>query len=298
MFNEYRMFVRIIETGSLSATARELRLAPAQVSRRLAHLESRLGARLIERTTRRIALTDVGRQFFESVRPILDSVSDAEAAVSGRSTSARGMLQISAPTSFGRKHLAPHLKRFLDAHPDLTLQLNLSDLFVDLEAEGVDVALRIAVIDERDETVVRLADNRRVLCASPAYIAEHGEPLTLHELSRHRLLAADNQSPWRLATPMGSVLYRVRSFVRTNSSEVMRELIVAGVGIGLRSIWDVSEELADGRLKVVLPDHSGATNVGIYGIRSPRRANAAGIDAFIAFLRELYGPTPPWEAGR
>ena len=296
MFNEYRMFVRIIETGSLSATAREMRLAPAQVSRRLAHMESRLGARLIERTTRRIALTDVGRQFYDRIRPILENMSDAEAAVSGRSIAARGSLHVSAPTSFGRKHIAPHLKPFIDAHPDLTLQLNLSDLFVDLEAEGVDVAIRISVLDERDPSVVRLADNRRILCASPLYLAEHDEPQTLDDLARHRVIAAENQSPWRLSGPNGPIEHRVRSFVRTNSSDLVRELILAGVGIGLRSAWDINDEIAAGRVKPVLTAYSGAKDVGIYAIRSPRRANAAAIDAFIGFLRNLYGAKPYWEA--
>lgn len=295
MFNEYRMFVWIIESGSLSATAREMRLSPAQVSRRLASLEERLGARLIERTTRRIALTDQGRQFYERVRPILDSVADAEASVTGRSPSAHGVLQITAPTTFGRKHLAPHLKRFIDANPELTIQLSLSDLFVDLEAEGVDVALRIGVIDEKSPSVIRLADNRRVLCASPQYLAEHGEPETLADLGRHRLLAADSQSPWRLSGPAGAVSYRVRSLVRTNSSEVVRELVLAGVGVALRSPWDVSEEIAAGKLKVILPEYSGVTNVGVYAIKSARRANSLSVISFIKFLEELYTPKPYWE---
>lgn len=295
MFNEYRMFVWIIESGSLSATAREMRLSPAQVSRRLASLEERLGARLIERTTRRIALTDQGRQFYERVRPILDSVADAEAAVTGRSPSAHGMLQISAPTTFGRRHLAPHLKSFIDAHPELTVQLNLSDLFVDLEAEGVDVAIRIGVIDEKSPSVIRLADNRRVLCAAPQYLAEHGEPETLADLNKHRLLAADSQSPWRLTGPAGPVNYRVRSVVRTNSSEVVREMVLSGVGIALRSPWDVNEDLAAGRLQIVLPEYSGAPNVGVYAIRSTRRANSLSVISFIKFLEDLYGPKPYWE---
>lgn len=295
MIGEYELFARVVEAGSLSAAGRELGLSPAQVSKRIARLEDRLGVRLIERTSRHLALTELGRPFYERVRGILDSVGEAEALVSGRSPAARGLLRISAPTSFGRMHIAPHLKPFLDAHPSLTVELNLTDSYVDLDAEGVDLAVRIAVLDEGAGPATLLAPNRRLLCAAPLYLAEHGEPQTLASLRGHRLLAAANQSPWRLVGPEGPAVVRVRSAVRTNSSEVVRELLLSGVGVALRSTWDVSAELADGRLRPLLSEWAGATDVGIHAVRSARRGASPPVTAFVTYLQSLYGPRPYWE---
>lgn len=295
MGGEYEIFARVVEAGSLSAAARELGASPAMISKRIARLESRLGVRLVERSTRSLALTEPGRQFYERVRRILDEVADAEAAVSGRSVMQRSLLRISAPTSFGRLHLAPHLGRFIAEHPGVGIELNLTDSYVDLLAEGVDVAVRIAALQDTHSSATWLAPNRRALCAAPAYLDAFGEPQTLGQLRGHRLLAAANQSPWRLIGPEGPVSVRVRSFVRTNSSEVVRELVLGGVGVALRSTWDVAEELRSGRLKVVLPEFKGSADVAVYAMRSPRRANAAAIDAFVGFLQGIYGPTPYWD---
>ncbi|KAK0350216.1 hypothetical protein LTR94_029926, partial [Friedmanniomyces endolithicus] len=142
---------------------------------------------------------------------------------------------------------------------------------------------------------VRLASNRRVLCASPAYIAEHGEPRALRDLSGHRLLAAAGQSPWRLQGPNGAVWVTIDSRVATNSSEVVRELAVAGAGIALRSTWDIHQDLAAGRLRVVLPDHQGAQSVGLYAVHPRSDLVPASVVAFVAYLADLYGDHPPWE---
>jgi DNA-binding transcriptional LysR family regulator len=298
MLAEYEIFAAVVESGSITAGGRKLGLSPAMASKRIARLEDRLGVRLIERTTRQLSLTEPGRRFYERVVQILDSVGEAESLVSGRLAPSRGVLRVSAPTSFGRMHLAPHLKRFLDANPDLVVEINLTDSFVDLANEGVDVAVRIAALEEPDPDVVWLAPNRRVLCATPGYLAEHGRPEELSDLRGHRLLAAANQSPWRLSGPDGPAALRVRSFVRTNSSEVVRELVLAGVGVALRSTWDVSEELASGALSVVAPRYPGAADVAIHAVRSRRRAASTAVQAFVGFLQTLYGPVPYWESPR
>ncbi|WP_292082031.1 MULTISPECIES: LysR family transcriptional regulator [Brevundimonas] len=246
MLAEYEIFVRALEEGSLSAAARRLDLSPAVASRRLARLEDRLGVRLIERTSRRLAPTEAGRLVYDRAMQLLDGVEDLEALVSRRTTQARGLLRVSAPTSFGRRRLAPLLTPFLDAHPRLTLELNLTDAFVDLMAEDVDMAVRIGSYEASDPAMHRLAPNRRVLCAAPAYLAEHDAPETLDDLRHHAQLAAENQSAWRLEGPDGPVTFRARSRVRTNSSEVARELALAGAGIALRSTWDVGEDCATG----------------------------------------------------
>lgn len=295
MLAEYEIFVRALEEGSLSAAARRLDLSPAVASRRLARLEDRLGVRLIERTSRRLAPTEAGRLVYDRAAQLLEGVEDLEAVVSRRTTQARGLLRVSAPTSFGRRRLAPLLLPFLAAQPRLTLELNLTDAFVDLMAEDVDVAVRIGGYEAADPLMHRLAPNRRVLCASPAYLAEHGAPESLDDLRRHAQLAAENQSTWRLEGPEGAVVFRARSRVRTNSSEVARELALAGVGVALRSTWDVGDELRDGRLQVVLPQYAGSSDVAIFALTAGRARAETRVRAFIDFLSGLYGDVPEWD---
>lgn len=293
---DYALFARIVEAGSLSAAGRAVGLSPAMVSKRLARLEARLGVTLVNRTTRRLALTETGARFHADVVAILAAIREAEERLSGERGTIAGPLRVSAPTSFGRLHVAPYLKRFLDAHPAVELELNLSDGFSDLMAEKIDLAIRITPKVEPGLSARRLATSRRILCAAPAYVEAHGGPAALGELRGHRLLAADGQMPWRLTGPGGrTAQVDGRSHVRTNSSEVVRELALAGVGIALRSLWDISDDLAAGRLVRILPDHEGPADVGIYAVtpKLPRPLPSAA--AFADFLAEIHSPAPPWE---
>lgn len=295
MDHDYRLFARILDLGSLSAAGRELGLSPAAASKRLAALEQRLGARLIHRSTRRLAPTEAGRIFHDDVRAILAAAEAAEARVAGRAESPSGSLRISAPTSFGRLHVAPHLSGFLEHHPAVQVELLLDDGFVDLVADRIDVAIRIAT-EPRSAglTAQLLAPNRRVLCAAPAYLDRHGAPISLVDLVGHRLLAASNQTPWRLESAKARRVLDVDSHVRTNSSEVVRELALAGAGIALRSTWDVGRELGSGALRRILPDWQGATDVGIYAVHARAAPLPAAVRAYVAHLGALYAP-PPWE---
>ena len=293
--SDYEIFARVVRRGGLSAAGRELGLSPAMISKRLAQLEARLGARLLHRTTRQVTPTDLGRQFYDKVVAILAAIDDAEDFVSGQIGEARGILRISAPTSFGRMHLAPHLKRFLDAHPSLSLELDLTDEFIDLVAANVDVAIRIAALADSSLVAQRLAPNRRVLCATPAYLREHGTPQELADLRRHRLLAATAQTQWRLEGPQGPVGLRVQSFIRTNSSEVVRETVLASLGIAMRSTWDVGQELRRGQLTIVLPQYRGSADVAIYAVHPSRQFVSPNVKAFIQFLMNLYGKNPYWD---
>ncbi|MHA3790786.1 LysR family transcriptional regulator [Sphingomonas sp. YL-JM2C] len=295
MHEDYNLFVTIVEAGSLSAAGRRLRISPAMVSKRLARLEARLGVTLVHRTTRRLLLTDVGQGFYEDASHILDAVRTAEARVAGRVGQPGGRLRVSAPTSFGRMHVAPYLRAFLDRYPRIELSLDLDDGFVDLLGERIDVAIRIATRPEGSLVAHHLAENRRILCAAPAYLAAQGTPATLADLSRHRLLAADHQFPWRLEGPDGPVGLDGVSAVRTNSSEVARELTVAGLGIALRSTWDVGPALRDGSLVRILPEISGATDVAIYAVQPRGTAGAPNAGAFVDHFRALFSPVPPWD---
>ena len=295
MHEDYNLFMTIVDAGSLSAAGRRLRISPAMVSKRLARLEARLGATLVHRTTRRLLLTDVGQGFYEDASRILEAARAAEARVAGRVGQPGGRLRVSAPTSFGRLHIAPYLKGFLDRFPRIELSLDLDDGFVDLLGERIDIAIRIAAQPAGSLIGHHLAENHRILCAAPAYLVEHGTPETLADLGRHRLLAADHQLPWRLEGPDGPVSIDGTSAVRTNSSEVARELTIAGLGIALRSTWDIGPALRDGSLVRILPEISGATDVAIYAVQPRGAAGTPNALAFVDHFRALFSPVPPWD---
>lgn len=290
------IFARVAATGSMSQAARDLGLSPPVISKRIKRLEERLGTRLLQRTTRQIALTDAGRGFHERVLAILASVEEAENWVSQRAQQARGPLRISAPTTFGRLHVAPHLVRFLEKYPDISVDLSLSDSFVDVVGDGFDVAIRIADLADTSLVARKLAPNHRVLCASPDYLARMGTPSRIQDLARHRLLV-HNADHWRLEGPEGAVHVPVASVVSTNSSEVIREAVIAGMGIALRSTWDIGPELRSGRLVALLPAYRASHRVAIHAVYPSRRHLPQRTRVFIDFLLELYGPVPSWDQG-
>lgn len=193
-------------------------------------------------------------------------------------------------------HVAPHLGPFLDAHPGVHIDLVLSDSFVDLVAGGFDLAIRIGELPDSSLVVKRLAPNHRVLCASPAYLARHGAPQALADLSRHALIA-HNADHWRLEGPPGIETVRIEGRLRTNSSEVVREAALAGLGIALRSTWDVGPDLKAGRLVHVLPEWSGGRRIAIHAVYPSRRHMEQKVRVFIAHLTELYAPLPYWDEG-
>lgn len=290
------VFARVVSAKGMSAAGRELNLSPAVISKRIRRLEERLGVRLLQRTTRQIALTEAGHGFYERVITILSSVEEAEAwATRGRET-VRGVLRVSAPTSFGRMHVAPYLNRFLEKYQAVTVDLVLSDALVDIVGEGFDLAIRIADLDDSSFVARKLAPNHRILCASPAYLARYGTPDRIEDLSGHQLISHVGPE-WRLDGPNGPVQVRVHGPLRTNSSEVVREALLGGIGIALRSTWDIGPEVKDGQLVQVLPDYSGSKRVGIHAVYPSRRHLEQKVRAFVDFLQGLYGTTPYWDNG-
>jgi DNA-binding transcriptional LysR family regulator len=291
---DYALFVAVADGGSLSAAARGLGISPAMVSKRLQRLENRLGVSLVHRTTRRLVLTEAGARFRDDLAGVVAALGAAEARVTGARDAPAGPLRVSAPTSFGRLHVAPHLGAFLAAYPAVDLRFDLSDRFVDLLGERVDCAIRIARAVPDAVVAHRLGESRRILCAAPAYLANNGQPATIRDLARHRLLAADGQMPWRLVAGSRSVAVDHVSHVRTNSSEMVRELALGGVGIALRSLWDIGDALRDGRLVRVLPDWEGSAEVGIFAVHLRSPMVSAAVGAFVAFLHGTIDPAR-WE---
>jgi DNA-binding transcriptional LysR family regulator len=290
------VFARVVSAKGMSAAGRELNLSPAVISKRIRRLEERLGVRLLQRTTRQLALTEAGQGFYERVVSILSSVEEAEAWVARGSDTARGSLRVSAPTSFGRMHIAPALGRFLERYPAVGVDLVLSDSFVDIVGEGFDLAIRIADLQDSSLVARRLASNHRILCAAPAYLAKHGRPERIEDLAHHHLLA-HTAGEWRLEGPEGPCHVRLHGPLKTNSSEVVREAAVAGIGIALRSTWDVAPDLKSGRLVQVLPGYAGSKRVAIHAVYPSRRHLEQKVRAFVDFLQGLYGQTPYWDEG-
>jgi DNA-binding transcriptional LysR family regulator len=292
---DLEIFTRVVASGSMSEAARELGLQTPIISKRIKRLEERLGARLFHRTTRQISLTEAGEGFHERVLAALAGLEEAEAFLAGRSSAVTGRLRVSAPTSFGRMHIAPYLTRFFSLYPDVELQLTLTDAFQDLVAEGFDLAIRIGELPSSSLVARKLAPVRRILCATPDYIARHGTPSTIEDLEAHVCIPAHNNAYWQLIGPGGAVALRPIGPLSTNSSEVVREAVLSGLGIAFRSTWDVGPDLRAGRLVQVLPEWEGSSDVGLYAVYPSRQHLPAKVRAFIDFLADLYGPQPYWD---
>lgn len=287
---DMEVFVQVMTSGSMSAAGRELGLSPAGVSKRLKRLEEALGTRLLQRTTRQISPTEAGLNYFDRIRPLLAGIEEAENLVARRAETASGTLTVSAPTSFGRMHVAPHINVFMRNYPDVAINLQLSDEFVDLVGEGFDLAIRIGELTDSSLVARKLAGVRRILCAAPDYLTRQGTPDNLGDLADHICLAPHNNDIWKLEGPDGAVTYRPAGPLKTNSSEVIREAVIAGAGIALRSTWDINLELEAGKLVQVLPGYEGTRDIGIYALFASRQFLPAKIRVFIDFLAEIYGP--------
>ncbi|MCB1447291.1 MAG: LysR family transcriptional regulator [Rhizobiaceae bacterium] len=292
---DLEVFAKVVATGSMSEASRLLGLSPAVVSKRIKRLEDRLEARLLQRTTRQISLTEIGRGFHDRVVSALAGLEEAGAFVSGESGDMQGVIRISAPTSFGRMHIAPHLLGFMADHPKLSIELILTDQFTDLVADGFDLAIRIGELTDSSLVARRLAPVRRILCASPGYLQAHGVPGSIDDLRQHACIPAHNSDPWRLVGPEGPLTLRPEGRLATNSSEVVREAVLQGFGIALRSIWDIGEELRSGQLVQVLQAYEGSSNLALSAVYPSRRFLPAKIRAFIDYLASVYGATPYWE---
>lgn len=295
--SDLEIFARVVTAGNMSAAGREMGLSPAVVSKRVSHLEQRLAARLFQRTTRQLTLTEAGQGFYDRVVNILAGIEEAEAYVTRRNTIPRGTLKVTAPTAFGRVHIAPYLGDFLEQYPDITLDLDLSDNFIDIVGEGFDVAIRVAELKDSSLVARKLAPNHRVICAAPSYIEKRGEPESLADLAQHNCLAPTAQEVWRLQGPEGPVSVRVNGNIRTNSTEVVREAVLAGLGVALRSTWDVGPELKSGRLQIVLPDYQESPRVAVYAVYPCRQYVPAKLRVFVDYLAALFGPEPYWNKG-
>jgi DNA-binding transcriptional LysR family regulator len=278
-------FVSVVRTGSFTAAARHLGVPKSTLSRQVSRLEERLGARLLQRTTRRLSTTETGAAYFERCREAIEAIEDAERVAQDVSSSARGALRVSAPFDIGRDHLAPLLSEFRAAYPEIQLVLLLSQERVDLVAGGFDVALRGGEL--RDEGFVsrKLASSEVGLCASPDYLARRGRPVALEELARHDGVLMPFQpgdATWRLKGPDGMVAVPLPPWLVVNEWGVLRRAMLDGLGIGPMVLSSVAADLAQGRLARVLPEY-GLTG-GIYAVYPSRHHLSPKVRVFVDFM--------------
>jgi DNA-binding transcriptional LysR family regulator len=296
-FRQISTFVEVVARGSLSAAARAEGIAPAMIGRRLDALEQRLGVKLLQRTTRKLALTDEGAAFLEDCQRILADLEEAESAIAERSARATGHLMISAPAGFGRRHVAPLIPSFLAEHREVTADLNLSDRVVDVVGEGVDVAIRIANLTDSSLVGVKLADNRRVVVATPAYLKRKGIPRTLDDLARHNCLPISSQGSqrgWTFQDGGKTVTLKVEGNMVCNDGAVLHDWALDGKGLAWRSMWEVSSEIASGKLRTVLDEYAAPVS-DIYAVFAQRRHLPLRIRAFVDFLRRSYAAPGYWK---
>lgn len=294
--SDLELFARVMGMGSFSEAARALDMTPAAVSKRIARLERQLDVRLFQRTTRSLRVTSEGAAFHRHAQRILADVEAAREAMSRRATEPAGVLRVTVPASFGRRHISPVASAFLERYPDVTLDLSLTDGLVDLVEEGLDLAIRIVQPEDSSLIARRLAPSNRVLCAAPSYLERHGAPTTPAELVEHNCLLRQHQHVWTLDSPDGErEQVRVSGNLITNNAEVLRDATVAGLGIARKSTWDVGHLLQSGELVPVLPEYSVTTHTAIYAMYPSARFLPPRVSAFIDFLRASFGDPPYWD---
>ena len=279
-------FVRVVEAGSLSAAARALNTSLASVSRQLAALERRLGARLMNRTTRRIALTEGGRAYYERSKRVLADIEEAEAALSQHQAMPSGRLVVSAPIAFGQVYLAPIIAGFLARHPRIAIDLSLADRFVNVVEEGIDVALRVGTLADSSLIARRLGTFRRVVVASPAYLKSHAAPRRPVDIAGHDCLSFSmliDPVRWHFVADGKEIAVPIAPRLRCDNQLVLRQAAIDGAGLLLASSWFVREAVAAGRLQVVL-DEFETPVVPIHVVYPHARLLSAKVRAFVDYL--------------
>lgn len=289
------VFVRVADLGSFSWAGRELRLTPAAVTKRIAKLERRLGVRLFNRTTRKVQLTEEGSTYYDHCVRILKDIEWAESAIAADGAKPRGFIKVTAPTLFGRMWIAPLIPKFIDAYPELRVHLQLTDRLVNLLDEGFDVAVRNADLKDSSLIAHKLASDRRVVCATPAYFAKMGTPETPDDLLTHRCLLlrfpGTQQYRWYFEGPNGRLAVPVKGHMDSNSSDVLYQWTLAGHGLSLRSTAEVDDDLRSGRLAPVLTRFI-PRDTAFYAVYPHRRLLPSKIKAFVNFLCDNLGPEP------
>ncbi|NKC34483.1 LysR family transcriptional regulator [Falsiroseomonas selenitidurans] len=294
----FRSFIRVVEAGSFSAAAQQAGTSQPTISRQVAALEQHLGCLLFQRTTRRLTLTEDGSAFYETALRALEAVAEAEGSVGRRKGRPSGTLRLAAAAVMGRLHILPRLPRLMDRHPDLAVDLVLSDGFTDLVEQGIDLAVRVGVLEDPGLVARRIGTSRRLVVATPGYLAQHGVPQTPEDLRAHaciRYAGLATGTGWSFARRGGEaaqVTVQVGGRLRVSTTEAVRAAALEGLGIALVPQWHFGHgEFAAGRLVALLPDWE-AQALPIHAIYPTRRFLAPKVRAAVDFLAEEFAADP------
>lgn len=291
----YRTFQRVADTGSFSAVAREAGTTQPAISRQIAALEEYLGTRLIQRTTRRLALTEDGRDLVPHAQRVLDAAEETEAAIGRRRISPAGLVRMGCPSTIGRLYVAPRIRRLLDRYPELSVELHMSDQTTDMIAAGLDMAIRGGTVEDSSLVSRRIGSARRVVAAAPEYIAEHGRPERPEDLAQHSCLVfvsgALGGDEWQFQGRDGPVTVRVSGRFRADNIDALREAAINGLGFARLAAWQYRDDVAAKRLVPVLKDWQPPP-VPIHAVYPSRRNLAARTRAVIDFFVEEFRLDP------
>ncbi len=290
-------FTSVVENGSFTAAAHALGQSKSSISKQIAHLEEHLGVRLLNRTTRRMSPTEVGRAFYERARQVVLDLDEAERAVTDLHANPHGTLRINAPMSFGTRYVAPEVSAFMKRYPDISIDLELSDRVVDVVDEGFDMAIRITKLPDSSLIARKLAPFRRAICASPGYWEQHGRPQTPAELRHHNCLLYTyllSGNEWTFGGPHGTQHVRVAGNFTANNGDALLSAAREGLGVLSTPTFIGCDDLKSGQLESVLHDYDDVA-ADIYAIYPHSRHLSAKVRLFVDFLVEHYGPQPPWD---
>ena len=290
-------FVKVVASGSYAEAARRLSLTRSAVSKAVMELEQQLGARLLDRTTRRVTPTEAGLAYYDRCMAILAQVEETEAQISRLHDEPKGLLKVNAPMSFGTLYLGDAIADFMIRYSDLRIELTLTDRFIDPLEEGVDVTVRIGTLSDSSLIARRIVPARILLVASPGYLKKHGTPKSPADLANHRCLSyghTTSMQRWHLMEKGKPISVSIGACLSSNNGDALRDAAVKGIGIAQLPTFIVGEDVAEGRLKIVLPDNR-PDDLTIHALYAPNRYLAAKTRVFIDFLVDRFGKKPSWD---
>jgi len=292
-FSAMRVFAQVVESGGFSRAAARLGLSTTAVSRQVGELEAHLQTRLLNRTTRRLSLTESGQAFYGRAVQLLNDLDEAEQEASKAAVVPRGTIRLTSSINFGTRHVAPAIAGFAERHPSVQFDIQLTDRLVDLVEEGFDLAIRVGGAGSENLVARKLGETRLVLCAAPGYLAEHGSPATPQDLARHNCFTYEYASPrnqWRLRAPDGREhTVRVTGTIHSNNGDLNAALAVRGAGVAFEPDFIVDDDLGAGRLVALLPGYA-VEPAPIYAVYPTRKHLSAKVRLFVDYLVERFAP--------
>ncbi|VAW96199.1 Transcriptional regulator, LysR family [hydrothermal vent metagenome] len=295
--NSMHIFVEVVNGEGFTAAAEKIGLSRAQISKSVMQLEAHLGTRLLNRTTRRISLTEIGRIYYDRCKIILNDIEEIEGLAREQTSRPHGRLTISAPTSFGIFQLNAAIPQYIKEHPQVQISINLADRFIDVVSEGFDLVIRIAELEDSSLIARKIAPCKRVFCASPEYLEQQGTPAVPQDLAIHHCLIYSNElkpDTWVLHGPNGVESVKVNGPVCADNGDILKSAALSGLGISLLPSFIVGPEISAGRLQQVLLDYC-PPEISIYAVFPSRRYLSAKVRTFVDFLAGYFGDNPDWD---